>query len=360
LEFDTVIVPGLGRPPRGDDRKLLHWLERGFESGGSDLLLAPISAEGTDKNTIEAHLQLIDKRRGHFENSRLLYVAATRAKCDLHLLGHTSLKETDDELKLNAPSKNSLLESLWPVLETDYQTLFAKYQPDTSSDEVSSKPAKGRSRLDREWSLPATLTAVQIEKMESGSVMEELVEFDWASETARHVGSVVHRLLQHIGEMGFDQVKPDDLAHFKLIGEKMLGRIGVPEEHSKDAVENIGKSIELTLEDERGQWILSGQHEQASCELALSNLQDGKIKHMIIDRTFIDEQGTRWIIDYKTSIHTGGGVDEFLDREKERYRHQLEGYANTFSKMEHRDIRCALYYPLLKGWREWSFQSNKI
>ena len=28
LEFDTVIVPGLGRSPRHDDAKLLHWLER--------------------------------------------------------------------------------------------------------------------------------------------------------------------------------------------------------------------------------------------------------------------------------------------------------------------------------------------
>ena len=50
LEFDTVIVPGLGRPPRHDDKKLLHWLEFGLESGGSDLLLAPISGEGLDNN----------------------------------------------------------------------------------------------------------------------------------------------------------------------------------------------------------------------------------------------------------------------------------------------------------------------
>ena len=120
LEFDTVIVPGLGRAPRADDTKLLHWLEHGLESGGSDLLLAPISAEGSDKNVIETYLQQIDKTKGHYENGRLLYVAATRAKRDLHLLGHTSLKENDGELSVNTPSKNSLLESLWPVLEKDF------------------------------------------------------------------------------------------------------------------------------------------------------------------------------------------------------------------------------------------------
>ena len=76
---------------------------------------------------------------------------------------------------------------------------------------------------------------------------------------------------------------------------------------------------------------------------------------MTIARTFVDEHGTRWIIDYKTGIHTGGGVNEFLDREQERYRGQLERYAGVMSKMEQRPIRLGLYFPLLGGWREWSF-----
>ena len=40
---------------------------------------------------------------------------------------------------------------------------------------------------------------------------------------------------------------------------------------------------------------------------------------MIIDRTFIDEQGTRWIIDYKTAIATEANLTG--------YRQQLETYA---------------------------------
>jgi ATP-dependent exoDNAse (exonuclease V) beta subunit len=109
------------------------------------------------------------------------------------------------------------------------------------------------------------------------------------------------------------------------------------------------------LEDERGQWIL-GRHEQASCELALTDLRDGVIEHMVIDRTFVDDNGTRWIIDYKTGSHRGGSVDEFLDQEQVRYRQQLERYANAMSKMEDRPIRLGLYFPLLGGWREWGFE----
>jgi len=153
--------------------------------------------------------------------------------------------------------------------------------------------------------------------------------------------------------MGIDHIKADDLRHFEQVGRKMLARLGVPEARLKVALEEIGSALQAALEDERGRWILSGLHEKASCELALSSKRDGGIDHMVIDRTFIDEHGTRWIIDYKTGAHTGGGVDEFLDREQERYRQQLEGYASIMSKMEERPI--GLYFPLLGGWREWSF-----
>jgi ATP-dependent exoDNAse (exonuclease V) beta subunit len=77
---------------------------------------------------------------------------------------------------------------------------------------------------------------------------------------------------------------------------------------------------------------------------------------MVIDRTFVDDNGTCWIIDYKTGSHRGGSVDEFLDQEQVRYRQQLERYANAMSKMEDRPIRLGLYFPLLGGWREWEFE----
>ena len=72
-----------------------------------------------------------------------------------------------------------------------------------------------------------------------------------------------------------------------------------------------------------------------------------------MDRSFVDAKGIRWIIDYKTSTHEGGGLDAFLDREQERYRGQLERYADVLRKLDARPIRLGLYFPLLSGWREW-------
>ena len=82
LEFDTVILPGLGSIPRGDDQRLLLWLEHRGE-----LLLAPIAVSGGDKDPIYGYLASIERRKSEQETARLLYVAATRARRSLHLLG---------------------------------------------------------------------------------------------------------------------------------------------------------------------------------------------------------------------------------------------------------------------------------
>jgi ATP-dependent exoDNAse (exonuclease V) beta subunit len=74
---------------------------------------------------------------------------------------------------------------------------------------------------------------------------------------------------------------------------------------------------------------------------------------IVIDRTFVDESGVRWIVDYKTSAHEGADLEAFLDNERERYRPQLERYANLLRPLGAEPIRLGLYFPLLSAWREW-------
>ena len=47
------------------------------------------------------------------------------------------------------------------------------------------------------------------------------------------------------------------------------------------------------------------------------------------------------------------GLDAFLDQEHERYRGQLEKYAEVLMKLDKRPVKLGLYFPLLGGWREW-------
>jgi hypothetical protein len=87
--------------------------------------------------------------------------------------------------------------------------------------------------------------------------------------------------------------------------------------------------------------------------LRLTGADAGGVVNIVMDRTFVDEQGVRWIVDYKTGTHEGGDMEAFLDRERERYRPQLERYAALMKARDNRPMRLGLYFPLINGWREW-------
>ena len=180
------------------------------------------------------------------------------------------------------------------------------------------------------------------------------VEFDWASETARHVGTVVHRYLQRIAEEGV--ARWDAARHARAAARAgrcvARGRACLPP--SWRGRRPVGEALRGVLADPRGRWILDGTHAEATSELRLSAQLDGQVVHVALDRTFVDAQGTRWIVDYKTGTHEGADLEAFLDREQERYREQLERYARIMAGLDPRPVRLALYFPLLRAWREWA------
>lgn len=118
LEFDTVILPGLGRQRRPDNKPLLLTLELPSTQVATHFLLAPIHASEQESDPIYDFLLQLERQKSHYELSRLLYVAATRAKQQLHLFGH--LKEKPDTLQPPLPEKNTPLALLWPVVSTEF------------------------------------------------------------------------------------------------------------------------------------------------------------------------------------------------------------------------------------------------
>ena len=180
------------------------------------------------------------------------------------------------------------------------------------------------------------------------------VEFDWASETARHVGTVVHRYLQHIAEEGIARW---DAARLQALQPALIAALrgtGVPASELARAGARVGEALRGVLADPRGRWILDSTHAEATSELRLSAQLDDQVVHVALDRTFVDAQGTRWIVDYKTGTHEGADLEAFLHREQERYREQLERYAQIMAALDPRPVRLALYFPLLRAWREWA------
>jgi ATP-dependent exoDNAse (exonuclease V) beta subunit len=184
---------------------------------------------------------------------------------------------------------------------------------------------------------------------------EQRVEFSWAGETARQVGILVHEVIQRIGGEGLERWREERIETMLPAWHERLEHVGVAPGDLDEATRRTADSIRNLLEDERATWFLDTGHAQAGSELELSVLDGQRVRRMRIDRTFVDEHGVRWIVDYKTSAHEGSAPDAFLDEEMRRYQRQMESYAGAFRKMESNEIRLGLYFPLLKGWREWQY-----
>jgi len=211
LEFDVVIVPGLARSPRRDDKKLFLWTEQPDADGSTELLLAPINAAGDDGDPIYAWIEQFNSEKQSLEDGRLLYVAATRAKRHLHLLGSVPVvPEEDGSSRVKPPPAQSLLGKLWPVVAPVYDAALRAALRDTPPQLPASAvaaPAIDQTlrRLPVAWMRPAAPPCVDWAAPQDSARMQDDLEFSWAGETARHVGSVVHRWLQRISEDGVVQ-----------------------------------------------------------------------------------------------------------------------------------------------------------
>jgi ATP-dependent exoDNAse (exonuclease V) beta subunit len=347
LEFDTVIAPGLGRRPRGDEAKLLLWLERVSPEGDPELLLAPIKRRGGEDDPLYRFIRRVEHERGCEEERRLLYVAATRARRHLHLLGHANL-DTKGDVK---PDAASLLHYLWPVVSGVFvQAQIAMQDHPPAIDLAASgeeNPPRLRKRLPADWSAPKCPEPIQGAPTATSPGAE--VTFDWASDTARHIGTVIHAFLHRIARDGMERW---DRMNAQAI-RASLGERGVASSELQEASARVQTALQQTLQDERGRWIL-GAHSKGQSEYAITGFLDGEIRHFQVDRTFVDESGVRWIIDYKTGFREGGSREQFADAEVERYRKQLEDYARVLTALDPGPVRIGLYFPLLGAWREWT------
>jgi len=355
LEFDHVILPGLGRGARRDEHALLAWLHEPSPDRDDRLLLAPISATG-EEDAIYRFIRTRDSRRRQFEEARLCYVAATRAKRSLHLFGHVVPRiSSSGELNLSAAA-GSLLARIWPAVHSHFESALGE---DVAAYRIGSAVTVSQSlrRLGSNWQLPDPPAPVQWtmpEGLSTQSEPGEPIEYQWASPSIRHVGTVVHDMLSRIGEEGLRVWSAARLVSMDTVLRNTLAHKGVPIAEIDSAAKSVQQALRNTIADERGRWVLDEGHRDAHCELALSGVYAGRIVNVVLDRTFIDSEGVRWIIDYKTSAHQGGEIETFLDRESERYRDQLEKYARLMSGLEARSTRVALYFPLLGAWREWA------
>ncbi|MGH8397742.1 MAG: UvrD-helicase domain-containing protein [Gammaproteobacteria bacterium] len=355
LEFDCVIIPGLGLTTRTTDKPLLAWLERPRVDGRDDLLLSPLESAGSEHDPIYQFVLSLRREQQRLEMTRLLYVAATRAREQLHLFGHATVKDKDGERSLAQPRADSLLGLLWPVVKGEFQAALQQQSAvNPGVIEPHTLPATLR-RLRSDWHRPIPDSSITWPGDSQTLAAEDpaALEFEWAGDTLRHVGTVVHRLLQQIADGDSTQWDMARITALQPLITHWLRQLGVPDAELQAAAGDVSQALSTTITDTRGQWILDPRHAEAHSEYALSHFDGQRLATNVIDRTFVDEDNIRWIVDYKTSSHRGGDVETFLAREQSRYRQQLENYARLMRGLEQRRVKVGLYFPLLRRFVEW-------
>jgi ATP-dependent helicase/nuclease subunit A len=155
LEWDLVLVPALDRIGKIDSARLLSWIELGtadsepedddaaFEEFADEalfdeldeesleeeanqhqaarILLAPIRSRGEASRALNTWIDGIRREREAAERKRLLYVACTRAREELHLFASPELNEKGGI----TPRSGSLLQSFWPAAHPHFAAAAA-------------------------------------------------------------------------------------------------------------------------------------------------------------------------------------------------------------------------------------------
>ncbi len=342
LEFATVIVPGLDRLPRSGERPLFAWKAR----GDGNLMVAPMRATGESGEPAYDYLcSLEDAAAGH-ELERLLYVAATRARHELHLLGFARVDEKAGTLRLRKPPPDSLLCKAWSVASGEFERALESGAIEPQPDATVALDRGVRRVVSRVLDVEVPGPAVHAVAMASAAPVA--IEFSWAGETARHIGILTHRFLQRIAIEGVDRWNEARVRRLADLVRGELGARGVPPAERDAAARRVLDALAGALADPRGRWVLA-DHAAGRSEYRLRVARPDGVRLVVIDRTFRDAHGRRWIVDFKTGVHEGAQREAFLDRELERYRPQLASYAAAFPG---EDVGLGLYFPLMRAWRE--------
>jgi len=232
----------------------------------------------------------------------------------------------------------------------------AKPQLSLAVDERQPEPSFDRLPIDTHFAQFDTFSWPSKRTEEPGE--DNAVEFLWAGREARDIGTVIHQQLQRLADRLDSAAAEFDEHSVAMTARRQLRNLGVQSHRLDAAVDRVLQGIRNTVEDDRGQWVLA-KHQDARSEWALTMpvAEKGnslRFQNLVIDRTFIDESGVRWIVDFKTGDHRGGQLEEFLDNEQSRYVDQLNRYADIMSTIDDRPIRVGLYFPMFNGWREWA------
>jgi ATP-dependent exoDNAse (exonuclease V) beta subunit len=323
LEFDVVLIPGLERLPRANGKDLLLWHEHLDSHNRSRPLLGLLPEKGQPEDPLYDYLRFEHAQRDALEATRLLYIAVTRAAKAAWLFGY--VKEGKDGLKA---ASSSLLQQILPALDAQRETLQLRLEPLPTVAPATGKPEFVRIATQALRRLPGTWQAAPERPLwpapapavEDDPLHQQLL--------ARSIGELVHLGLKQIVERGADRLLHEA---DPPLWRRTLAPLCQDAAALNAALGSVREQLRKCVQSPELGWLFRGKQRDDACELALVTWRNGYRCDFVIDRTFIDANGTRWIIDYKSA--TPGkeqSLAAFVQEQSARYRPQLLDYAALF------------------------------
>ncbi|MCZ6887127.1 MAG: hypothetical protein O7H39_01435, partial [Gammaproteobacteria bacterium] len=376
--------PGLDRASMPPDPSLVLWRPE-----GDGLLMATRSVSGNGERRVKKSLYdwlaMEEKSNDDNELKRLFYVAATRAIRSLWLYASLGDEGVRDDTEPEPP-KGSMLAAIWPAVRSEARILQAP--ADGAHEDRHASRTLHRLPLDYAWHPPVELSevlspAVKGEAASKRASVDDPIGDRWQVA----LGTLVHNEMKVLGE-GPRLPEADECQSYLQRRAPRWRRWAehqgfTADDRSKIAGET-GRQVALVLADATGRWLL-GAAGESECEFACTSVIDGEVHDVVIDRTFVEPDGRRWIVDYKSSVPLSGSssesssvpfsesssvpssglpsaasdrratdtfvdtsmIDSFIAEEVKRYLPQMMRYARVMHRYDSRPLSVALYFTSL-------------
>ena len=314
LEFDCIILPGLGKKNASNKSPILPMAE--LEQG---LLFAPIKSNiQSSPSATYQYLLNIAKQKSHHELMRILYVAMTRAKEKIYLLGH---KPSGQKI----PTTGTLLSFLWH----QYQGCFETLPEQTLTEDPAQKPAHYWLYRHQDIKIPT---------IQSPPFTPELININTQTERYYYasIGTLVHRYLQ------FHQLgKP--LIPKQTVLTKHLQSLGIALDKMTDASIQVNQLLTDLVKADFYSWLFAQRETtQVEKDFFFMNKNTRYQQKITIDRLFIDA-GVLWVIDYKTqTLKENESTPNFLNRMRIEHQTQMNLYAQVLATYYDKPIKTRL------------------
>ncbi len=393
LEFEVVIVPELQAGAGKGKPRLLSWLERGlppddteYQTEGvpetTEFLVAPLQFKGSDRGSTKQWVDRVYRQRESQESRRILYVATTRARDQLHLFARPAYKREENLARTLVEPRNSLLATAWPALEEEIRKRFVEWRQETSQTEledsvrdeitldslaasaennllVISPPIKPTlfCRLPPEYRLKRAEHSAPAESQSAIKMdTNQLYQRHDGGLLSRALGTAVHALLENLARLRKTNNWDQSRTALKQLQPRIAAQIRSTGIDATKAASLAAEALRLAIDasnDPTGNWILS-PHSEDSSEIRWTGIVAGILRTVQVDRLFrggptplSDGNDAWWIVDYKTA--QAGNLDPAMALPKLRaaFAPQLEVYAEVLANMHGKGtpIRAGLYYP---------------